>query len=154
MPKLFNYLEHLRNDPMTETVIGFTSGVFDMLHTGHIIMLQEAKAHCDILIVGLLTDPTISRPTKNKPVQSTFERYVQLQAVDGVAHVVPFDTEEDLVNILYAVKPHIRFVGEEYKGTKHTGCDIPGIKIIYNRREHNYSSTNLRLKTTDKTVML
>lgn len=108
-------------------------------------MLQEARSHCDFLVVGLLVDPTADRPeTKQRPVQTMFERWVQLQAVDGVDAVIPFSTEVDLINMLYAVKPHIRFVGEEYRGTKHTGCDIEGIEIFYNRREHNYSSTNLR----------
>jgi len=107
-------------------------------------MLQEAREHCDYLVVGLLSDPSVDRFEKNKPIQTMFERWVQLQAVKGVDIVIPFDTEIDLENMLYAVKPHIRFVGEEYKDTRHTGYDIPGIEIFYNRREHNYSSTSLR----------
>lgn len=142
---MFRIFERLRLDGKT---IGFTCGTFDLLHTGHIIMLQEAKAHCDILIVGLLSDPTISRPlSKQKPVQGMFERFVQLQAVNVVDYTLPFDSEEELINILYAVKPHVRFVGEEYKGRPHTGCDIPDIKIIYNKREHKYSSSELKGRT-------
>lgn len=107
-------------------------------------MLQEARQHCDYLVVGLLTDPTTDRPQKNKPIQSMFERWVQLQAVAGVDAVIPFDTELDLINMLYAIRPHIRFVGEEYRYSEHTGKHIQGIEIFYNRREHDYSSSNLR----------
>jgi glycerol-3-phosphate cytidylyltransferase len=125
--------------------IGFTCSTFDLgPHCGHDLMLMEAKNHCDFLIVGLLTNPCISRPNKNKPVQTTFERWIQTTANKYVDMVIPFDTEEDLVNILKIIKPDIRFVGEEYKGTKHTGYDIKDITIFYNSREHNYSSTLFR----------
>lgn len=125
--------------------IGFTASTFDLLHAGHIAMLEEARSMCDFLIVGLLTDPTISRPKlKNKPVQSMYERYVQLQAVKGIDMIIPFDTEEDLENMLLMIKPHKRFVGEEYKDKEHTGKHIAGIEIIYNERKHNYSTSELR----------
>lgn len=138
---MYRLLEELRNQ---QKKIGFTSGVFDLLHTGHIIMLQEAKAHCDYLVVGLLTDPTYDRPAKNFPVQSMFERFSQLQAVSGVDLVIPFDSELDLFNMLATILPSIRFVGEEYKNVGHTGKLIPGIEIFYNRRGHDFSSTELR----------
>jgi cytidyltransferase-like protein len=96
--------------------IGFTCGTFDFLHAGHVMMLEESKGHCDYLIVGLLSDPTISRPeTKNKPVESMWERYVRLQSLKSVDMIVPWDTEEDLINMLEMIRPNIRFVGEEYK---------------------------------------
>lgn len=130
-----------------DNVIGFTASTFDMLHAGHVIMLQEAKAQCDILIVGLLTDPTKDRPeSKNSPIQTSLERWFQLQAIDGVDIIVPFDTEEDLENMIKILKPDVRFVGEEYEGKKHTGWNIEGTKIIYNKRAHNYGSTQLREK--------
>lgn len=126
-------------------VIGFTASTFDLLHAGHIIMLEEAKEFCDFLVIGLLTDPTISRPdTKRQPIQSTFERYVQVQALDVVDMVVPFDTEQDLEDMLLCVMPDIRFVGEEYRGTNHTGSYIQDIEIMYNSRKHSFSSTSLR----------
>lgn len=134
--------------------IGFTASSFDLLHPGHIAMLAEAKAHCDFLVVGLLTDPTISRPdTKNKPVQTTFERYIQIQAVKYVDWLIPFDSEDDLVQMIKMIKPHIRFVGEEYKGTKHTGHDIPDVFIYYNRRNHDYSTTSLRKRLEDHKII-
>lgn len=125
--------------------IGFTASSFDLLHPGHISMLAEARSHCDFLVVGLLTDPTISRPdTKNKPVQSTFERFVQIQAIEYIDELIPFDSEEDLKQMIKMIKPHIRFCGIEYKGTHHTGWDIQGVDIFYNRRDHDYSTTELR----------
>ena len=137
---MFKTIEELKREG---NVIGFTASTFDVMHAGHIEMLSKAKADCDYLVVALLTDPTISRPeSKNKPVQSILERYIQLQAVKYVDMIIPFDTEEDLETMIKLIKPDIRFVGEEYKGTKHTGWDL--CPIIYNERKHNWSSTNLR----------
>jgi glycerol-3-phosphate cytidylyltransferase len=139
---MFEKIKELKNKGVC---IGFTASTFDLLHAGHIAMLEEARSMCDFLIVGLLTDPTISRPNlKNKPVQSMYERYVQLQAVKGIDMIIPFDTEEDLENMLLMIKPDRRFVGEEYKDKEHTGKHIEGIEIIYNERKHNYSTSELR----------
>lgn len=124
--------------------IGFTCSTFDLLHTGHVVMLREAKENCDFLVVGLLSDPTIDRPdTKNKPIQSMFERWVQLQAVKYVDLIIPFSTEKDIVDMLLIITPDIRFVGEEYKGKDFTGCDLP-IEIYFNERKHSFSSSELR----------
>lgn len=127
-------------------VLGFTASTFDLgPHAGHISMLAEAKTHCDFLIVGLLSDPTNDRAdTKNKPVQSLFERWVQLSAVQFVDMIIPFESEQDLVDLLLVVKPNIRFAGEEYKNTNHTGKHIEGIEMYYNKREHSFSSSELR----------
>jgi len=129
--------------------IGFTASTFDLLHAGHCEMLSKAAAECDLLVVGLLTDPTISRPdTKNKPIQSYLERYIQLQSIKYVDMIIPFETEEDLETIIKLIKPDIRFVGEEYKGTNHTGVGLCPIK--YNERQHNWSSSSLRKKLNEK----
>jgi len=136
---MFKTIEEFRK---SGSKIGFTASTFDVMHAGHIEMLSKAKAQCDYLVVGLLTDPTISRPEKNKPVQTILERFIQLQAVSYVDMIVPFDTEEDLATMIKLINPDVRFVGEEYKGTKHTGWDL--CPIIYNERKHNWSSTNLR----------
>jgi glycerol-3-phosphate cytidylyltransferase len=127
-------------------VVGFTASAFDLLHSGHVIMLQQAKTQCDYLIVGLLTDPTRDRPNKNYPIQTSWERWVQAQAIKAIDQVIPFDTEEDLENMIRILKPDVRFVGKEYEGTEHTGWDIKTTKIIYNEREHNYGSSQLRKK--------
>jgi len=131
-------------------VIGFTSVVGDLLHAGHTTMLDECKMYCDYLYVGLISDPTIDRPdTKNKPVQSLFERYQQLTSHRAVDEVIPLSGEADLDLAIRALPIDIRFVGEDYVGKDFTGkdtCEELGIKIIYNRRRHNLSSTELRLR--------
>ena len=131
--------------------VGFTCSAFDLLHAGHVAMLRECKQHCNFLIVGLHVDPTVDRPSKNKPVQSVYERYMQLKGCEYVDAIIPYETEEDLINIM-AIEPiDIRFVGVEYKDTYITGqdiCEKRGINIIYNERYHMYSSTELRSRLT------
>ena len=131
--------------------VGFTCSAFDLLHAGHVAMLRECKQHCNFLIVGLHVDPTIDRPSKNKPVQSVYERYMQLKGCQYVDAIIPYETEEDLINIM-AIEPiDIRFVGVEYKDTYITGqdiCEKRGINIMYNERYHMYSSTELRSRLT------
>lgn len=122
---------------------GITFSAFDLLHSGHIAMLEEAKSQCDCLIVGLHTDPTIDRPTKNKPVQTTYERFVQLKGCKFVDEIIPYDTEEDLINLLQMVKPDVRFIGEDYRGKPFSGNELP-IKIVYTSRRHNFSTSALR----------
>ena len=124
--------------------IGFTASAFDMLHAGHCLMLDEAKEQCDFLIVGLQTDPSRDRKEKNTPVQSILERFIQIEANANVDMVIPFDDEEDLLNLIKIIEPDVRIVGEEYKNTKHTGYDLG--YIYYNERKHNFSSTALRNK--------
>lgn len=124
---------------------GFTASAFDLLHSGHIAMLEEARSQCDYLIVGLHTDPTIDRPQKNKPVQTTFERYLQLKGCKFIDEIIPYDTEEDLVNLLQVIQPDVRFIGEDYRGKSFTGNELP-IKITYTTRRHNFSTSALRNK--------
>lgn len=123
--------------------IGFTASACDLLHTGHIAMLEEAKTQCDYLVVGLHTDPTIDRPEKNKPIQSTFERFIQLKGCKYVDDIIPYDTEGDLLNLLEILQPDVRIIGEEYRNKYFTGKELP-IPLYYNKRQHNYSTTSLR----------
>ena len=135
--------KRLANDLNREPVVGFTCSTFDLFHAGHVVMLQESKSLCDYLVVGLLTDPTIDRPnTKNKPVQSVMERYLQLAACKYVDEIIPFESEKDLVDLILTINPDIRIVGEEYKGTDHTGIGL--CPIHYNKRRHSFSTTQLR----------
>jgi len=122
------------------------------MHAGHALMLDECKRHCDFLYVGLIDDPTKDRPEKNKPVQSLFERYAQLVAHRAVDEVIPLDGEADLDLALRSLPIDIRFVGEDYIGKTFTGketCVDLGIKIIYNKRAHGLSSTELRRRVED-----
>lgn len=127
--------------------IGFTCSTFDLLHAGHITMLEEAKHHCDYLIVGLQNDPTLDRPEKNAPVQTIVERQIQLAAVKYVDEIVVYNTEQDLVDLLLTLPIDVRVLGDEYKNKDFTGKDIAkqrGSKIVYNGRDHSFSSTSLR----------
>ncbi len=128
--------------------VGFTCSVFDLLHSGHIAMLREAKEHCDYLIVGLQTDPTIDRPDeKNRPVQSLVERNLQLSAVKYVDEIVTYQTEQDLIDILNMYHIDIRILGEEYREKDFTGketCRKRGIDLYFNKRDHRFSTSDLR----------
>lgn len=138
-------------DEMIGKPIGFTCSTFDLLHAGHILMLAEAKSVCDYLIVGLQSDPTVDRPgTKNKPVQSIVERYVQLSAVKFVDEIVVYDTEKDLEDLLMFLPITMRIIGEEYEGKEFTGkkiCEERGINLFFNSRKHRFSSSELRNRT-------
>ena len=136
--------------------IGFNCSTFDLFHAGHVTMLKIEKQHCDYLIVALQSDPTIDRPnTKNKPIQSLYERYVQLQACKYVDEILVYETEQDLENLLRTQTIHIRFLGDEYKTKPFTGkqyCLDKGIELYYHEREHPYSSSSLRKRIYDEEV--
>ena len=127
--------------------IGITFSAFDLLHAGHVQMLQDAKEHCDYLICGLQIDPSLDRPEKNKPVQTVVERYIQLKGCRYVDEVVPYSTEQDLVDILQFFHIDVRIIGREYASKKFTGrdyCEKKGIKFFFNERDHRFSSSALR----------
>lgn len=127
--------------------IGFTCSTFDLLHAGHIQMLRDAKEQCDYLICGLQIDPSLDRPEKNSPVQTIVERHTQLSAVKYVDEIIPYQTETDLEDILNMLHIDVRILGEEYKDGKFTGraiCAKRGIELFFNKREHRFSSSDLR----------
>ena len=127
--------------------IGITFSAFDLLHAGHIKMLEEAKSKCDYLIVGLQTDPTLDRPNKNKPIQTVVERYIQLKGCKFVDEIVPYATEQDLEDVLKSFQIDMRIVGDEYAEKYFTGrtyCEETGIELYFNKREHRFSSSSLR----------
>ena len=136
--------------------IGITFSAFDLLHAGHIEMLEEAKRHCDHLIIGLQTDPTIDRPEKNRPTQTVVERYIQLKACVYVDEIIPYATEQDLEDILHSFKIDIRIIGDEYKEKDFTGrtyCEEKGIELYFNRRDHRFSSSALREVVANKELL-
>ena len=131
---------------------GITFSTFDLFHAGHVKMLEEAKTKCDYLVAGLQLDPSIDRPEKNKPTQSIIERYVQLKACKFIDEIIPYITEEDLMDVLSSFKIDIRIIGEEYKEKDFTGkeyCKKKGIEIYYNKREHRFSSSALRKQVSN-----
>ena len=131
--------------------IGFTCSTFDLFHAGHIIMLEEAKKQCDFLIVGLQTDPTIDRPGKNKPVQTVFERYIQLKACKFVDEIVVYATEKELIDILLSYPIDVRILGQEYEGKEFTGSELD-IQCYFNKRKHSFSTTELRQRVIETTT--
>jgi glycerol-3-phosphate cytidylyltransferase len=142
---IFNHIKQLKSEGKR---IGITFSTFDMLHAGHIAMLSEAKNHCDYLIAGLQTDPTIDRPdTKNRPVQSIVERQIQLAACRYVDEVVVYQTEQDLVDLLLILPLDVRILGIEYADQDFTGRwegGERGIELVFNSRDHSFSSSSLR----------
>jgi glycerol-3-phosphate cytidylyltransferase len=142
---IFNHIKKLKSEGKK---IGITFSTFDMLHAGHIAMLSEAKNHCDYLIAGLQTDPTIDRPdTKNHPIQSVVERQIQLSACRYVDEVVVYQTEQDLVDLLLILPLDVRILGVEYEEKEFTGKwegHDRGIQHVFNSRDHSFSSSSLR----------
>ena len=142
---IFNHIKTLKEQGKR---IGITFSTFDMLHAGHVAMLAEAKNHCDYLIAGLQTDPTIDRPhTKNHPIQSIVERQIQLAACRYGDEVVVYQTEQDLLDLLLILPVNVRVLGVEYEGKQFSGdaeCYQRGIEIVFNARDHSFSSSSLR----------
>lgn len=133
-------------------IVGITFSTFDLLHAGHVAMLREAKEQCDYLICGLQVDPSLDRLDKNKPVQTLVERWTQLQGVKYVDEIIPYQTERDLEDILQLFNIDIRIIGEEYKNGKFTGratCAKRGIEIYFNKRDHRFSTSDLRNRVHD-----
>lgn len=136
-------------------IVGFTASTFDLLHAGHLSMLREAKTQCDYLICGLQVDPSLDRPEKNKPVQTLVERHAQLAAVKYVDEIIPYQSEEDLLDILNMYEIHVRIIGEEYKEMTFTGratCASRGIEIYFNKRDHRFSTSDLRRRVSELQV--
>jgi len=133
--------------------VGFTCSAFDLLHAGHVQMLREAKEQCDYLICGLQMDPSVDRPEKNSPIQTVVERYTQLKAVKYVNEIIPYSTEKDLEDILTMYHIDVRILGEEYRDGKFTGraiCAKRGIELYFNKREHRFSSSDLRARVAER----
>ena len=132
--------------------VGFTASAFDLLHAGHVQMLREAKEQCDYLICGLQVDPSIDRKEKNAPIQTIVERYTQLKGIKYVDEIIPYATEADLEDILSMYPIDVRILGEEYRDGKFTGratCAKRGIELYFNKREHRFSSSDLRRRVCE-----
>ena len=127
---------------MTEK-IGFTCGSFDLCHYGHVLMFKECKKQCDHLMVGLQTNPNKDRPEKNIPIQSLEERWGQLEAIKYIDHIIIYETEDDLIQLLTDMQVDVRFVGADWINRKYTGWEL-GIPVVFNSRDHSFSTSELR----------
>ena len=126
---------------------GITASTFDLLHSGHIAMLREAKSQCDYLICALQVDPSRDRSEKNAPIQYLVERQAQLSAVKYVDEIMVYESEADLEDLLAMCQIDIKIMGEEYRDIDFTGKDIckkRGIELYFNKRDHRFSSSELR----------
>lgn len=130
-------------------VIGFTCSCFDLLHTGHVIMLEDAANQCDVLIVGLQTDPTLDRPDKNKPIQSYQERLIMVRGIRYIDEIVKYATEDDLLSILNTLHPDVRIIGSDWRGKAYTGHELP-ITMHWHERDHPYSTSGLRKRVYER----
>ena len=131
--------------------VGITAGSFDLFHSGHVLMLKDAKDQCDYLIVALQTDPTIDRKEKNKPIQTMYERFVQLDACKYVDKIIPYETEDDLYTLIMNTDVDIRIIGNEYRNEDFTAREV-GLEIYYNARNHQWSTTELRERIANESV--
>ena len=133
-------------------IVGFTCSAFDLLHAGHVQMLRDAKEQCDYLICGLQVDPTLDRPEKNQPIQTVVERYTQLKELRYVDEIIPYSTEADLEDILQMYHINVRILGEEYRDGKFTGraiCAARDIELYFNKRDHRFSTSDLRKRVCE-----
>ncbi len=129
---------------------GITFGTFDLFHAGHVLMLQEARTVCDYLIVCIQVDPSVDRPEKNKPVQSIVERQIQVTACKYVDEVIVYNTEKDVLEILKSVEWDVRILGDEYRDKDFTGREETLDRCYFNRRPHEFSSSELRLRVVQE----
>ena len=125
------------------TKVGFTCGAFDLMHAGHMVMLEDARSICDKLVVAIQSDPSIDRPFKNRPVQSFDERIIMVDGCKYVDEIILYHTEDDLLKILKELSPDVRILGSDYRNKTFTGQELP-IRIYYHERSHNWSSSGLR----------
>lgn len=146
-PSQFTHMQHDTRDSWAD--IGITFGAFDLMHPGHTLLFKEAKDHCSYLIVGLHVDPSVERDSKNKPIQSVFERYLLLASCRYVDEIIPYETEDDVIVMLNTLGVSKRFIGADYIDKPFTGkelCELKGIQVHYCKRDHEFSSSSLRRK--------
>ena len=146
---IFNKIRDLKDKGLK---IGVVFSQFDILHAGHVAMLSEARNHCDYLIAGLQNNASWDRPEKNAPIQSIVERQISLSAVRFVDEIVVYNTEKDLEDILLTLPIDVRILGVEYQGKEFTGkqiCEQRGIELVFNGRDHSFSSSSLRKRVAE-----
>ena len=115
-------------------------------------MLSQAKNHCDYLIAALQNNAQWERPEKNEPIQSIVERQISLSAVRYVDEIIVYNTEQDIEDILLTLPIDVRILGVEYYNKEFTGKDIctkRNIELVFNGRDHSFSSSSLRKRVVD-----
>lgn len=136
-------------------IIGIIFGVFDMLHVGHIVALQEAKSQCDYLIVGLKTDSNVQEADGHDTAQTMVERFIKLEGCQFVDEIIPFESDHDITDMLQSLPVHKFFIGEDYKMVDFSGrdyCISEGIEICYTKNKNRFSSQSLRKIVSEKEI--
>lgn len=126
---------------------GMLCSSFDLLHPGHIRVIQLAQQQCEKLILALNCHPEEESFGKNKPVQTIYERWSQLNALKGNIVIIPYENDKDLILLLKTVDYDVRFLGKDYKGKSHVGKDyerMNNIPTVYFDRSHGLSTSELR----------
>lgn len=128
--------------------VGVYPMVADVLHAGHLLAMEEAKKHCDYLIIALHCCPNYK-----SPVQSIYERFMQLRAIKWVDEVIPYEDINDAATLLQSLDYDVYFLGEDYKGRDWENSDLiksMNKEIFFLQRKHSFSSTNLKIRIVDK----
>jgi glycerol-3-phosphate cytidylyltransferase len=128
-------------------IIGYTTGVYDMFHIGHLNIIQRAKEQCDYLIVGISTDELVQKEKNKKPVIPFDERCKIIEAIKYVDMVVPQENK-DKMGAWEKYHFNKMFVGSDWKGTpqwdQYEAQFSPlNVEIIYLPHTDGVSSTEL-----------
>lgn len=136
-------------------IIGYTTGVYDMFHIGHLNILKRAKEQCDYLIVGVSTDELVQRDKNKTPIIPFSERCAIVEAIKYVDKVVP---QPDKNKFGAWEKYHFNkmFVGSDWKGTQQwtrfeEEFSPVGVEIVYLDHTDGISSTILRDRLNEGT---
>ena len=135
-------------------IIGYTTGVFDMFHIGHLNILKRAKEQCDYLIVGVSTDEVVEEYKKKTPIIKFEERITIVEAIKYVDEVVP-QTTMDKMEAWKQLKFDVMFHGSDWKGSDMYNHIIEkfnnvGVKVIFLPHTEGVSSTLLTEVLYDK----
>ena len=128
--------------------IGYTTGVFDLFHVGHLEILRKAKENCDYLIVGVSTDELVQKYKNKRPIITFDQRIEIIKSIKYVDEVV-VQKDRDKLSALHKIGFNIMFVGDDWKGSKlflDLECKFQkhGVEIFYFPYTKNISSTSLR----------
>ena len=119
----------------------FVNGTFDILHPGHIQLLNYAKSLGDNLTVGIDSDRRVAeKKGPTRPVNSVGDRAYMLQNLKAVDHIVIFDSDEELEECIKIVKPDIMVVGSDWKGKSVIGSMYSAELRFFDRVEE-YATT-------------
>lgn len=139
---------------MKKYKVGYTTGVYDMFHIGHLNILRKAKEQCDFLIVGVSTDELVQKEKNKTPIIPFEERVEILKAIRYVDKVVP-QVNKDKIKAWETYQFDVMFVGDDWKNSKIFSeaekiLNTHGVEVVYFPYTKHISSTKLREKISNK----